>query len=54
METCNFYQQTYKLLIQSKDSPYTKHTEDGKAKDSLEEYLWAFSIVGSRTQILNN
>jgi len=51
-----YYLNMYKDLIDCEDSPYRKYSESGMetANISTEEFLWAFSIVGSRSLVLNN
>jgi hypothetical protein len=54
--TGGYYMNMYKDLIDCEESPYRKYSESGleTANISTEEFLWAFSIVGSRALVLNN
>lgn len=53
-DTLSYYQLIYKLLVDDETSPYRTFTESKQAQLSLDEFLWAFSIVGSRSLVLNN
>lgn len=55
-QTCTTYRQIYEILIKHPSSPYvTQRAENSDAPSiSLEEFLWAFSIVSSRHIVLDN
>lgn len=53
-DTLSYYQLIYKLLVDNETSPYRTFTESKQTQLSMDEFLWAFNIVGSRSLILNN
>ena len=44
----------YRLLIDEVDSPYRTFSDTKRVQVSLDEFLWATSIVGTRNLVMNN
>jgi hypothetical protein len=53
-DTISYYHYLYKLLFEADDSPYKTFSETKQSTVSLDEFLWAFCTVGSRSLVLNN
>ena len=54
-DTLGVYQAYFKMLVQDDASPYRSFVKDSEESPmSLEEFMWAFNIVGSRNLVFNN
>ena len=53
LNTVTFYNQIYESLVKDPESPYLKRP-DSKIPITREEFLWAFTIVSTRSLVFNN